>query len=114
MDKARRFALPDAARIKTGKEFSLIRKRGRLYRTPHFLVYTLKNPSGQGRLGLTVSRKVGNAIRRNRVKRVLRECFRLYLRHQVGGYDVSIIARPGAHLLSLAQVLEEMQGRFGG
>ncbi|KIH78216.1 hypothetical protein GFER_03055 [Geoalkalibacter ferrihydriticus DSM 17813] len=106
--------MPGAARVKTGKEFAEIRRRGRLFRTPHFLVYVHKNGTSQSRLGLTVSRKVGNAVKRNRVKRLLRECYRIHLQKQMVGYDLSIIARSGAHLLSFAQVVPELQERLGG
>lgn len=106
---------PGSKRLKTGKEFEVLRKKGRLYKTPHFLVYVLKNTAGVCRLGLTVSRKVGNSPERNRVKRLLREFFRRQLQVACRDRDFSIVARPGASLLSFDQVVEELGGlkRFG-
>lgn len=79
-----------------------------MYKTPHFLVYVLRNSVSWCRLGLTVSRKVGNSPQRNRVKRLLREFFRRELQHLHQGRDFSIIARPGASLLTFDQVVEEL------
>ena len=59
------------------------------------------------RLGLVVARKVGGAVRRNRIKRLCRECFRTWPDLLPSGVDLIVIARPGAHELSLAQVREE-------
>jgi ribonuclease P protein component len=59
------------------------------------------------RLGLVVGRKVGNAVQRNRIKRVCRECFRLWPDLLPSGVDLVVIARPGAHELDLASVRGE-------
>ena len=68
-------------------------------------------PSGRARLGVTVSRKVGNAVTRNRVKRGIREWFR----HHEGPLegDVVVIARPGAGELSPEETRREL-GELGG
>lgn len=104
------YSFPSQAHLRFGSEFANLKKKGRLYRTPHFLVYAQKNCLQNSRLGLTVSRRVGNAPQRNRVKRLLRECFRLYLQHENPGYDFSIIARSGAPELSFEQALRELTG----
>src|SRR5208283_4908571 len=59
------------------------------------------------RLGLVVTKKVGSAVERNRVKRVCRECFRLWPDFVAAGVDLLVIARQGAPQLGLAQVREE-------
>lgn len=61
-----------------------------------------------GRVGLTVSKKVGNSPHRSRVKRVLREWYRLH-RHELSApWDLVVIARPGAAELGLAEVEDEL------
>jgi len=58
------------------------------------ILYSKPNELPQSRWGLSVSRRVGNAVGRNRIKRLLRESIRL-LQHQMpGGYDLIIVVRP--------------------
>ncbi len=58
------------------------------------MVYAAPNLCGHLRLGLSVSRKVGIAVRRNRIKRLLREAFRLIQHNFAYGYDLVIVVRP--------------------
>jgi ribonuclease P protein component len=62
-------------------------------------IYSKPNDLSHCRWGLSVSRRVGNAIRRNRVKRLLRESIRLLQHNFSGGYDVVIVVRPHDPLL---------------
>jgi ribonuclease P protein component len=63
--------------------------------------------AGPARLGLVVTKKLGSAVDRNRVKRVCRECFRLWPDFVAAGVDLIVIARQGAPALGLAAVREE-------
>jgi ribonuclease P protein component len=62
-------------------------------------VYALPNDLGHPRLGLSVSRKVGTAVRRNRIRRLLREAFRLMQHDFPRGYDLVIVVRPHEPLM---------------
>ena len=61
-------------------------------------VFCRPNGLGHGRLGLSVSRKVGNAVRRSRVKRMLREAFRLTGPERPAGFDLVVVVRPHGKL----------------
>lgn len=64
----------------------------------------------RSRLGITVSRRVGNAVVRNRVKRRVRECFRLALRSMLpAGTGMVVIARPGAGALDTPTINAELR-----
>lgn len=71
------YSFPPSARLLKGSEFQEARKKGRRFFGKNFIIYTLPNGLGFNRLGITASARVGNAVKRNRVKRLLREFFRL-------------------------------------
>jgi ribonuclease P protein component len=74
-------------------DFVRITRRGRRTVTPLFLVFILARSDGQeARLGITVTRKVGNAVRRNRIKRLVREWFR-HCRGELGPCDIVVVAK---------------------
>jgi ribonuclease P protein component len=62
-------------------------------------VYAVPNDLGHPRLGLSVSRKVGTAVRRNRIRRLLRESFRLMQHDFPRGYDLVLVVRPHEPLM---------------
>ena len=94
------------ARITRSGDFDAVYRRGRSAANRHLVVYAFARddrPAGSpARLGLSVSRKVGDAVERNRVKRVLRERFAEVAPSLPGGIDVVVIARPG-----VAEYVEE-------
>ena len=80
--------------------------------TPHFILLSMQNTANQPRLGMTVSRKVGNAVERNRVKRFIREFFRLNYQRFPEMVDFSVVAKKGAASLSAQQLFAELDRVF--
>jgi ribonuclease P protein component len=62
-------------------------------------LYSLPNDLGHPRLGISISRRVGNAVRRNRIKRLLRDAFRAHQHDLPRGYDLVFVVRPHAPLI---------------
>ena len=80
--------------LKKTKDFKQVYSRGKYAADSLLVVYSLANKAGENRLGLSVSKKVGNAVVRNRVRRWLKECYRLFSQVMPGsGIDIVIVAR---------------------
>lgn len=106
------FRLTKRDRIRQSSDFRRIMRKGVRYFSPHFHIRMLKNPLGITRLGITVGRKAGNACARNRIKRRLREYFRLNRDKMPSGTDMVFIASQGAAALETKQLFAELDRFF--
>jgi ribonuclease P protein component len=93
-----RETLPQAERLRRRSEFLAVQGRGKKLHTERFLVFILgRNDSlAPTRLGITVSKKVGTAVARNRIKRQVREAFRRLKALFPPGLDVVFVAKRNA------------------
>ena len=82
--------------LKKNRDFQLTYKKGKSYANRYLVMYVRENGTSGNRLGLSVSKKVGNSVVRHRVTRLLRESYRLQEEHFRRGYDIIIIARASA------------------
>ena len=102
------FALTKKERLLNRTDFVNLNRSGKRYHTRHFLVILKKNGLGITRLGVTVSKKTGNAVKRNRTKRLIREFFRLNKAYLPQGYDIVVAAKKGASYLDLRKTKKEL------
>lgn len=79
--------------LKKNYEFRRLYTKGKSAVTPYLVVYSLKTGRGRRRVGYTVSTKLGKAVVRNRVRRRLREIYRLNADRLVESADIVIVAR---------------------
>ena len=82
--------------LKKNSDFRRLYAKGKSAVTPYLVVYTRPNRLGENRLGYTVSVKLGHAVVRNRVRRRLREIYRLNAPQLKQGHDIVIVARSRA------------------
>jgi ribonuclease P protein component len=100
--------------LKKKWEFEKVYKNGRRYWNKTFVIYIMPNKINinfrgrLNRLGLTVSKKVGKSVKRNRVKRLIRESFRLSQEQIMPGYDIVVVAQPSAYGLKCQQARLEL------
>ena len=106
--------------LRNNREFQMVYNEGNSKANRYLVLYYRKNDLEYNRLGISVSKKVGNSIVRHRVTRVIREVMRLHWKEIKSGYDIVIVARPSAkesdygkfesaifHLLNLHHLLLE-------
>lgn len=82
--------------IKKSREFSKVYKKGKSRANPLLVLYVLRNGRDFNRIGISVNKKVGKSVVRNRVKRLVKEAYRKYSEEVYDGYDLVFLARPQA------------------
>lgn len=83
----------DFLKLKQNFEFHRAYKSGKSFVCPYFVLYTVKGRKDYVRMGITVSKKLGNAVRRNRAKRVLTAAFCENFDKTKKGFDYVLVAR---------------------
>ena len=107
--------------LKKNKDFQIVYRKGNSNANKYLVMYLLENNLNKNRLGISVSKKVGNSVVRHRITRLIRESFRLNENMFNNGLDIVVIARIGAqgkdykdinsaflHLAKLHRIIKEM------
>ena len=82
--------------LKKNRDFQAVYRAGKSFGNKYLVMYLLKNDLGKNRVGISVSKKVGNSIVRHHLTRLIRESYRLQEEKFQCGYDLVIIARNAA------------------
>ena len=90
--------------LKKNKDFQNVYRKGKSYANRYFVMYVLKNETEQNRLGISVSKKVGNSVIRHHITRLVREAYRLHEEMFNSGLDIVVIARSTAKDISYHEV----------
>lgn len=107
-------------RIRKNMEFKDIYKSGKNYWNRNLILYVRKNDLGLTRVGYTITKKIGNAVVRNKLRRKMKEIYRLNFHNIKEGYDLIFIAKRSAkdipykelegsiiHIMSIAKLLKK-------
>ena len=89
--------------LKKNSEFQTVFKKGKSKANKYFVMYVLKNGLDKNLLGISVSKKVGNSVIRHRIKRLLKESYRLHEDMFNSGLNIVIVARKGSDELDFHQ-----------
>ena len=91
-------------RVKKEKDFNAIFKEGKSFANRKFVIYRLENNEQHFRVGLSVSKKLGNAVMRNQIKRRIRHILVEHKNQLVENVDFVVIARKGVEILDYAEM----------
>lgn len=90
--------------LKSNRDFQVVYKKGKSFANKYLVMYVLENGTSKNRLGISVSKKVGNSVVRHRVKRLIKESYRLHEGVFNSGLDIVIVARQGAATVGFFEV----------
>lgn len=82
--------------LKKNRDFQSVYRRGKSYGNKYLVMYLLPNQTESNRIGISVSKKVGNSIVRHHLTRLIRESYRLHEENFQRGYDMVVVARTAA------------------
>ena len=96
--------------LKKNRDFRTVYREGRSYANRLLVMYTLKNDSDRNRLGISVSKKVGNSVVRHHITRLVRESYRLHEEMFESGLDIVVICRVNAKNASYHEIEHALLG----
>ena len=103
-------------RLRKSGDFQQVRGQGRSWAHPLLVLYARRNDMAQTRVGISVSKRIGNAVTRNRVKRRIREATRLRVERVSQGWDAIFVARvpvAAADFAAVSDAVEQLMRRSG-
>ena len=99
-------------KIKQNRDFKRLYYKGNSYVTPYFVMYTAKGRKNRLRFGITVGKKIGGAVQRNRAKRLITAAFRGLAPNISKGVDVIVVARTRVLDVKSTKITELMKKQF--
>ena len=106
------FRFTKKERITQPQEFKRVMKLGRRISSRNFILFVKKNEEPFHRLGIVVKKEIGPATFRNRMKRYIREFFRLHKYQIKGSYDIILMVKKGCSVNRYQEAEEELRGLF--
>lgn len=104
--------MSDFFTLNENRDFHRLYKKGKSFVSPELVIYILKNKKDNLRYGITTGKKIGNAVKRSRARRVIRAAFRECANDLKSGYDIVFVARGKTPFVKSTQVKSAMVYHF--
>ncbi|MDE5984366.1 MAG: ribonuclease P protein component [Eubacterium sp.] len=98
--------------LKENKDFRRLYYRGKSDAAPCLVTYVMKSRLGKTRVGITSGKKIGNAVKRNRARRLIRAAFTEYEDRLNGDYDIVFVARTKTAQVKMQEVQRQMEDQL--
>ena len=98
--------------LKENKDFRRLYYRGKSDAASCLVTYAMKNRLGETRVGITSGKKIGNAVKRNRARRLIRAAFSQYEGRLNGSYDIVFVARTRTAEVKMQEVQRQMEEKL--
>ncbi len=95
--------------VNKNRDFKRVYARGKSLASPCLVTYVMKNKLGETRAGITTSKKTGNAVSRNRARRIIRAAFSFLREKTEKGFDIVFVARAKTSFVKMQVVLKDME-----
>lgn len=90
--------------LKKNRDFKIVFKNGKSRANKYLVLYVLENGLEKNRIGISISKKVGNSVIRHRIKRLVKESYRLHENMFNSGLDIVVIARESANTIGYREM----------
>lgn len=90
--------------LKKNRDFRYVYNHGISYANKYLVMYTMKNGIERNRIGISVSKKVGNSVVRHRITRLIRESYRLNEENFITGLDIIVVARANKEYIGFHEI----------
>ncbi len=95
--------------ITKNRDFRRVYNKGKYFSSPILITYIIRNRLNSTRVGITASKKTGNAVKRNRSRRIIREAFRSLKNSVKSGLDIIFVARAKTSGVKTNDILKDMK-----
>lgn len=104
IERSKEVQMQFSEHLKKNHQFQFVYQNGKSYANKYLVMYVKENGMDKNRIGISVSKKVGNSVVRHRVTRLIRESYRLHENIFNSGLDIVVVARPGAAAVGFEEV----------
>lgn len=101
--------MPIIFTLKRNNDYRRIYAKGKYFTSPIMVTYVKKNGRAYTRMGITASKKIGKAVKRNRARRIIREAYRTVAANIPYGYDIVFVARGKTPYVKSTDIIKAMQ-----